>query len=167
MIRSRRLGSFVAAVAVSTALSGCVAGGAPSAGEVASAPDVRPISSDSRPSIDGQSSWSGNLAAAGMDMTSVARDQRGWLILWQLIGDEPPAALPDDSMAVAVFLGARPTDGYSVTVDEVLTSNGGTVVRYSEEEPSMGSDVADAVIAPYTVILLPESADVVHFERLR
>ncbi|WP_366655741.1 protease complex subunit PrcB family protein [Fodinicurvata sp. EGI_FJ10296] len=167
MIRSMGLGMPIVTAALALGLSGCVAGGSPSAEQVAAAPNSRVISAEERPTIEGQSSWSGNLAAAGMDLTSVARDERGWLILWQLIGEEPPADLPDDTMAVGVFLGARPTDGYSVGINEVVSSDNGMVVRYSENEPAVGADVADAVIAPYTVMLLPESADVVHFERLR
>jgi hypothetical protein len=172
MIRPKEFGrlgplAIAAAIGVTISLSGCGMNGAQSAGQIASAADVRSIAAAERPEIDGESSWQGSLAAAGMDMTAVARDQRAWLILWQLIGEEPPASLPDDTMAAAVFLGARPTDGYSVSVDEVLSSRVGTIVRYSEDQPGSGADVAQAVIAPYTVVLLPASAEVVHFERLR
>jgi hypothetical protein len=110
------------------------------------------------PAMDGQRVWSGASSAAFNDMTVTARDPRGWELVWQLIGEPPPGPLPEDAMAVSVFLGSRPTGGYAVEIVRVGSGEDEVLVVYRETEPGPDMMVTQALTAPWTVRLVPESA---------
>ncbi|MCB9959268.1 MAG: protease complex subunit PrcB family protein [Rhodospirillaceae bacterium] len=116
------------------------------------------------PRIDDRFTWSGQQSAAFNDLFVTAREERGWRLLWQLVGEDPPGPLPDEAMAVAVFLGARPTAGYQVAITDVLESPGEITVQYRETEPSAGATTAQILTAPYVVELVPLSSLPVNFE---
>ena len=42
------------------------------------------------PRIDDRFTWSGQQSAAFNDMFVTAREERGWRLLWQLVGEDPP-----------------------------------------------------------------------------
>ena len=148
------------------ALAGCETG-VPSADQVADSADASPVAATDATPVDGEVEWSGAIAAAGADMTMVARDERSWLILWQLVGEDPPGDLGDDTMALAVFLGPRPTGGYSVEFDDILRDGDDLVVDFGESTPGAGDSTTQAVTAPYIIQLVPEADGVVHFRRAR
>ena len=106
------------------------------------------------PDIGGRRDWSGPLAAAAVDMTITARDQRGWDILWQLVGQPQPGPIPDAGMAVGVFIGSRPTAGYAVNITDVQSGETGLTVRYTETTPQDPEIAAQQITAPYAVRLL-------------
>lgn len=116
------------------------------------------------PTLGGQQQWSGQQSAARIDLTMTARDDRGWRILWQLVGLEPPGDLPAGAMAVAAFVDERPTAGYELVVSGVRAGAGGTVVTIGERAPSPTVPVAQVVTAPYLVALLPLTSGDVAFE---
>lgn len=115
------------------------------------------------PDIGGRRDWSGPLAAAAVDLTLTARDQRGWDILWQLVGQPQPGPLPAGAMAVGVFVGSRPTAGYAVNITDVQSGAGGTTVRYVESTPPDSGAAATQIVAPYAVRLLGLSSQPVTF----
>ena len=116
------------------------------------------------PRIDDRFTWSGQQSAAFNDMFVTAREERGWRLLWQLVGEDPPGPLPEEAMAVAVFLGARPTAGYQVTITDVLESPSEITVQYRETPPAPGATTAQILTAPYVVELVPLSSLPVSFD---
>lgn len=129
-----------------------------------SQPTVVAASLPAGPSLGGRQQWSGQQSAARIDLTMTARDDRGWRILWQLVGQEPPGALPAGAMAVAAFVDERPTAGYELVVSGVRSGPDGMVVTIGERMPSPTVPVAQVVTAPYLVALLPLGSGDVRFE---
>ena len=117
------------------------------------------------PTIDGRSGWSGAQSAAFNDLFFTARDERGWRLLWQLVGEEPPGPLPDGGMAVAVFLGARSTAGFSVDITRILSNDEETVVEYRETTPVNDDAAAQVLTAPYAIELTSRDDAPVHYRR--
>lgn len=118
---------------------------------------------DPGPSLDGRREWTAPVSAAAIDLTVTALDERGWGILWQLVGEEPPGPLPEGAMAVGVFVSARRTDGYTVDVLEMYEEPNSLVVEWVETQPARGAPGTEQVTAPYVVRLLPASDKPVRF----
>lgn len=99
--------------------------------------------------------------------TVVARTQAEWQTLWTSLG--LPQGLPkvnfDTTMIVAVFLGSRPTPGYSVDVLDARRENGTLVVRYAEREPPADSIQADVITNPFVVVGVPSTSEPVRFDK--
>jgi hypothetical protein len=157
------------ALIAAIALAGCAAvegGGGPQpqgqpAPETASAPEGEP---PDVPAIGGERVWSGAVSAAFNDMFVTARDQRGWELVWQLVGEQPPGPLPEGAVAVSVFLGSRPTGGYGVDIVGMSYREDQVLVFYRITEPPEGAAVTQALTAPYTVRLAPAApARPVHY----
>lgn len=147
------------------ALSACESGEAlfGTGGEDLTAAEMAP---SPIPSVNGRREWSGAASAAAIDMTVVVKDERGWQILWQLAGDAPPGAFPAGGMAVAVFLGPRPTGGYSVDIPRVRSVADRVVVDYVESFPAPDMAVAQVITAPYSVEIVRNVDLPVQFNRL-
>ncbi len=128
--------------------------GAAAEGATADGAEVAAAAPPPVPDIGGRRDWSGPLAAAAVDLTVTARDQRGWDILWQLVGQPQPGPLPDAAMAVGVFIGSRPTAGFAVNITDVQPGETGITVRYAETTPQDPDIAAQQITAPYTVRLL-------------
>lgn len=115
-------------------------------------------------SADGRTAWSGNLAATDTELFVTARDDTGWRGLWEAVGTAPPVALPRGSMAVAVFLGQRPTGGYAVEIAGVERRGDATVVLYRETTPAPGVMTTQMLTAPYAVKLVEDSGLPVRYQ---
>lgn len=109
--------------------------------------------------------WQGDRSQAFERAYVVARNPQEWEDLWARVGDPAPAALPDDRMAVAVFLGPRDTGGYGVAIDTVRQGADGIVVGYHERVPGPAQAVAQMQTSPYAVRLLPKVAGATKFQR--
>lgn len=118
------------------------------------------------PAIGDETAWGGVLSAGATDMRVTARDQRDWDILWQLVGREPPGALPDGAMAVGIFLGTRPTAGYSVEFVGTSETPDQITVEWREQTPGPDQMLAQVVTAPWTIQLLPATDRAVGFWRV-
>lgn len=113
-----------------------------------------PAASVHIPSIDGRRSWSSNQSEAQLDIFLTARDERGWRILWQLVGIDPPGPLPEEAMAVGIFLGPRPTAGYGVRLVDVFAEVTQVVAVYEKTVPGPDEMVAQVITAPYAIQLM-------------
>ena len=104
-MQMKRYMSGLAAVAL-LLLAGCGADTSPidalGGGQESAVPAVEELSIPLTPGpgINGRTDWFGAQSAANMDILVTARDERSWQIIWQLVGQEPPGALPEDAMAV-------------------------------------------------------------------
>mgnify|MGYP001828945318 CR=1 FL=1 len=115
------------------------------------------------PGIAGRHDWFGAQSVGQLDVQITARDQRGWEILWQLVGEPPPGDLPADSMALAVFLGSRPSGGYTVAFDRVVRQDGVVIAGYRETTPPPDALVSQALTAPYAIRLVQADTAPVQF----
>ena len=118
------------------------------------------------PGINGRTDWFGAQSAANMDILVTARDERSWRIIWQLVGQEPPGELPEDAMAVGVFLGQRPSGGYTVAFERVTVSENQIVARYLETVPPTDAIVSQNLTAPYAVRLVRAHRGPIQFTRI-
>jgi hypothetical protein len=119
------------------------------------------------PLVAGQRQWTGSRSAAFTDMFVTARDRRGWALLWQLAGEDPPGPLPEDAIGVGVFLGMRPTAGYGVEVVDVRYWPQEVLVVYEEIPPPSDAATGQAITAPYAIAVAPTSEARVHFRSVQ
>jgi hypothetical protein len=99
----------------------------------------------------------------------VARTQAEWDALWRAhLPERPPAAIDlSKEMVVGVFLGSKPTAGYSVSIVSVAEEGGALRVRYRETLPPADAITAQVITYPYQIVAIPKSAATdVKFERV-
>ena len=70
-------------------------------------------------------------------------------------------------MVVGVFLGSRPTAGYTLEIVSANESNGTLVVRYREAVPSRGTMTAQMLTSPYHLVTVPFFPGGVKFEKVQ
>jgi hypothetical protein len=86
----------------------------------------------------------------------VVRTIDEWRELWRAHGTEPmPEVDLSNSVVVGVFLGSRPTAGFTVAITSVTVSGDQAVVHFGEARPDPGALVAQVVTAPYHLVALP------------
>ena len=97
--------------------------------------------------------WKGAYSGQISAYTSVITDQEKYESLWKAhrsntIGgtDAPPTVDWQTEMVIAVYIGARNTGGYSVTIDSVLESSDQITVHLDPDAPRM-----DATARPVRV----------------
>jgi hypothetical protein len=97
----------------------------------------------------------------------VVRTDAEWQALWKQHGRAAmPAVDFTQSTVVAVFLGTRPTAGFSVAITAVKTEGTRTVVEYRERAPSRDAFVGQVLTSPFHAVRLARTAGVVEFRRL-
>jgi hypothetical protein len=90
------------------------------------------------------------------------RSAAEWSTLWtQHAGDRArPAVDFGKEMVVAVFLGTRPTAGFSVEIVGAREEGAALVVSYRETRPQPGSVAAQVLTSPYHFVAVPKHGDV-------
>jgi hypothetical protein len=98
---------------------------------------------------------------------ATARTAGEWQTLWtQHAGDRPrPQVDFSKEMVVAVFLGSRPTAGFSVEIVGAREEGATLVVSYKETRPQPGTVAAQILTSPLHIVAVPKHADV-RFERI-
>jgi hypothetical protein len=98
---------------------------------------------------------------------AVARTPAEWHALWRAHDGGRPVPAVDFSreMAVAVFMGSRPTGGYSVEIASASQRDGTLVVSYRELSPPRDAVTAQVLTAPFHIVAVPASAGEVKFEK--
>jgi hypothetical protein len=96
------------------------------------------------------------------------RSPDSWTALWtEHAGTrERPAVDFGTEMVVGVFLGSRPTAGYSVEIVSVRPAGDGLVVQYREGQPKQGMISAQVITSPFHLALVPLCVGTVTFEKL-
>jgi hypothetical protein len=119
--------------------------------------------------LAGRGLWSGEMSQAQSQISMQARTEAEWLAIWQLVGQAPPGPLPDRLMALAVFLGARNSGGYNVSIvrigmDRLAGQRDQVRVEFREAKPE---GVAPMVItSPWSVVLIDRSDADIHYVRV-
>lgn len=110
---------------------------------------------------------SGTQSSVDEPRQAVARTAAEWSALWKGHNFDKPAPQVDFSkeMVVAVFLGSRPTAGYTVRIVGTEMRDGALVVRYSEGRPPAGMMTAQVLTSPYAIAAVPKFAGDVKFEK--
>ncbi|MBC7474753.1 MAG: protease complex subunit PrcB family protein [Candidatus Sericytochromatia bacterium] len=70
----------------------------------------------------------------------------------------------DSNMVAAIFLGERPSTGYSVNVKSIVKTDSQIIISATEKPPDSGSTVSTIVTEPYQFITLPKSDLPVNFD---
>ena len=98
----------------------------------------------------------------------VARSDAEWQDLWSNLGvrGNMPNVTFDNTMIVAVFLGSRPSAGYSVEVVNAVLDGDVLYVQYAERQPQPGSANAAVETTPYAVAGVPMFAGEVRFQQI-
>jgi hypothetical protein len=98
--------------------------------------------------------------------TVVVRDEAAWHTLRNEAAIRTPMPNIDftQRMIVGIFLGTRPTSGFSVQVVEVVSEQEVLIVKYSESRPSPRAMVMQVLTAPFALVSVPAHAGSVQFE---
>lgn len=110
----------------------------------------------------GQTSWVDSPRQA------VARTPQEWAALWRLHAPDRPLPAVDFSqdMVVAIFLGSRPSAGYSVEITGVKGANGSVVVQYRETQPRADAVTAQVITDPFHIAVIGKRVGDVVFEKV-
>jgi hypothetical protein len=89
--------------------------------------------------------------------------------LWQQHSPDRPRPAVDftKEMVVGVFLGSRPTAGYSLEIVSAIEMTGTLVVRYREASPPRGTMTAQVLTSPYHLVAVPFFPGDVKFEKVQ
>ena len=93
-------------------------------------------------------------------LTAAARTEAEWAPLWKKHNYDKPAPPVDFSkeMVVAVFMGSRPTAGFTVEIVSASARDGKLMVTYREVLPGPGSISAQVLTAPYHIAAVAKSS---------
>ncbi|MES1254870.1 MAG: protease complex subunit PrcB family protein [Acidobacteriota bacterium] len=109
-------------------------------------------------------------AASGIDMprTVIVRTTAEWGTLWRdhAPGTDAPPVDFSAQAVVGVFLGSRPTAGYSVEIVRTVSRGAGLVVQYVESRPGKGAMTAQMLTAPYHLVAVAAGARDIQFEKV-
>ena len=101
---------------------------------------------------------------------ATVRSAADWETLWRLHAGERarPAVDFGKEMVVAVFLGSRPTAGFSIEIVGTRAEGAAVIVQYREARPPAGGIVAQILTSAYHIVAMPRPAAVndVKFERV-
>lgn len=96
------------------------------------------------------------------------RTEAEWMELWRAHAPDRPAPAVDFSrqMVLGVFMGSRPSAGYSVAITNVHPENNTLVVDYHELRPEQGAITAQVVTSPFQIVAVPTFAGDVKFNKV-
>ncbi len=100
----------------------------------------------------------------------VARTTEEYDALWRShVPTRAPAAVDfSKEIVVGVFLGTKPTAGFSVTIVSAATEGNVLHVRYRETSPPRDAITAQVITYPYQIVAIPKSAATdVKFEKVQ
>src|SRR5262245_59804034 len=99
----------------------------------------------------------------------VTRSAADWAALWMAPGPgaTPPAVAFSRTMVVGVFLGLRPTAGFSAQIARVRTEGPRTIVEYMEQKPAAGVMLAQVLTFPFHLITVPATPGPVDFREVQ
>jgi hypothetical protein len=99
----------------------------------------------------------------------LVRNEAEWAALWgrHAGGRDQPSVDFTKEMVAGVFMGSRPTAGFSTAIVTSMEVKGVLVVRYSETLPPRGAITAQVLTFPYHLVAIPKAAVTdVRFEKV-
>jgi hypothetical protein len=98
----------------------------------------------------------------------VVRTADEFQALWKTHSSAPlPKVDFSKSIVVGVFLGMRPTAGYTVAILAVRRTDKGAVVEFVEGMPEKTQMTAQMLTAPFHIIAIPNDVKAVEFSQVR
>jgi hypothetical protein len=98
----------------------------------------------------------------------VVRSAEEFQALWKSHSTAPlPKVDFSKSIVIGVFLGMRPTAGYTVGIQAVRRTEGGAVVEYIEGVPDKSKMVAQMLTSPFHLVSIPNDVKTVEFKQIR
>jgi hypothetical protein len=99
---------------------------------------------------------------------AAVKTAEAWKQLWQQHSPDRPLPAVDftKEMVVGVFMGSRPSAGYTLEIVSAIEASGTLVVRYREASPSRGTMTAQVITSPYHLVAVPFFPGEVKFEKV-
>jgi uncharacterized membrane protein len=100
----------------------------------------------------------GNSSRIAQPRRVVARSEDEWRALWSAhAGPEVPAPWVDFATRVvaAVFIGERPTSGYSVAIDRATRDGDALLLEVEVQHPPQGAITAQVITSPFHIAAVP------------
>ena len=97
----------------------------------------------------------------------IVRSAAEWATLWTLhAGDRPrPAVDFARSTVLGVFLGTRPTGGYSVEITAIEREGASLVVTCREARPARDAMLSQVITMPFHLVRIDRHAGPIQFKR--
>ena len=101
--------------------------------------------------------WRGIQSGPAVGGSMVIHTEAGWNELWNQIGRGAPLPFfdPEQDVAIAIFLGQRPTAGYDIHMAGTESRDGFLHVIYEEISPPAGAPVPQILTTPYLLFIIP------------
>jgi hypothetical protein len=98
---------------------------------------------------------------------AAARTPAEWAALWRQHAGDTPAPKVDlaSRTVVAVFLGSRPTAGFTVEITAAREQGGVMIVEWRETRPSRDMILAQVLTSPAHVATIPKFAGEIKFQK--
>jgi PrcB C-terminal len=98
---------------------------------------------------------------------AVVRTAAQWTSLWKELGPSGPRPPVDfaRTTVLGIFLGSRPTVGFSVKIESIERHGAELVVTYRERPPAPTDMVAQMLTAPYVLVTIEKFDGRVRFVR--
>jgi hypothetical protein len=132
------------AAAAASALAACASGKRPP--EKAAAPAAPATAAVEKTPMTIQE-WKGQYGGPGEAGSIVAADQHAWERAWRQVGQDAPPLDFAKFVGVMVFVGEKPTGGFTVVFDEPAAKGDDLVVRYHVPKP--GGFTTQALAQPW------------------
>jgi hypothetical protein len=97
----------------------------------------------------------------------VVRSAAELTALWKEHGSSQPVPSVNFSREIvaAVFLGTRPTGGFSVEIVGTREEGDAVVIEYAEQKPGRADIVSQVLTSPFHIVKLPVHKGPVRFQR--
>lgn len=110
----------------------------------------------------------GNISQMDEARKVVIRTAEEFQVLWKSHSHAPMPAMDfSKSMVVGVFMGMRPTAGYTIGVHAVRRDKKNIVVEYLEGTIEPGKMYAQVLTSPFHLVAIPKDAAPVEFLRVQ
>jgi hypothetical protein len=98
----------------------------------------------------------------------VARTPAEWAAVWRQHAGETAAPKVDlgSRTVVAVFLGSRPSAGYTVEITGTREQGGVLIVEWRERQPPRGQITAQMLTSPAHLASIPKFAGEIKFQKV-
>ena len=95
----------------------------------------------------------------------VVRTTEEWVALWKAHAPERPLPAVDFTthMVLGVFLGTRPTSGYSVEIRQAVSGSDPIRVEYADRRPDPQTMTAQILTAPCHIVAVAKQTGAVTF----
>jgi hypothetical protein len=110
----------------------------------------------------------GNMSGHQTARQVVVRTLAEWKALWNehSATEKMPAVDFGSNMVVGVFLGTKPSDGYTVDIVAVRPTDKEVVVEFVQKQPGRGTMAAQILTEPYHLVSVPKHTGTVRFVQL-